>query len=177
MAGFNISNEIDLAAKEVRRSIDTENRKYSSRKHKCRIFLYVLLGIMVFSYVKFMQILGIIIVLNKDSSDCKNPIRAWLIISAIILTIGLSGVIIIEIVKEKRIIEIKIIYQGFYWIILFLLFIWMAIGSAWLFNDSACKNGRGYIDFYSGWALTLSLLVIEYFMFFLFSCYSICTLI
>lgn len=96
----------------------------------------------IFCHLCFL--IAIIIVLAIDHSSCYYPIRAWLIVYAVLSIVGTICSLLLEIISKKAYLESKVFSRlySFYYLTLVLFFItWTILGSVWVYIDDYCRQG------------------------------------
>ena len=113
-------------------------------------------------------LIAIIVVLAIDHNSCHYPIRAWLIVYAVLSIVGTICSLIIEIFSSERFFGSKILsrfYVCYYFTMIIFFVTWTILGSVWVYVDDHCKQGNHHIEFELGWKLLVAILAIQYILF------------
>lgn len=81
------------------------------------------------------SILIILLILGLTQEDCADLLRDWLLIKGSVLTFRLSIKSGFSLYKHKKLFQIIIALTRVF------SFVWVILGTIWLYNETACHTG------------------------------------
>ena len=121
-------------------------------------------------------IAGFAIYAEFDDS-CDKPIKEWVLLQAIYAVCVLAMIIVFEFIVGAPYYNAnpkwKWTYYSIFGLLVLFNVVWIILGSAWLFSDSECYDGKIYTVNYDAWAYTLAILIIHYVIYFCAGSYVI----